>query len=63
LGKPFVVGFGISTPEDAKAIASIADGVVVGSAIVRGIGAAKSLDEAKAFTRAFIRDLKAAISD
>jgi len=35
--KPIAVGFGISTPEDAKAIAEFADGVIVGSAIVRQI--------------------------
>lgn len=32
---PVVAGFGISTPEQAAAVAKIADGVVVGSAIVR----------------------------
>lgn len=32
---PVCVGFGISTPEQAAEIASIADGVIVGSAIVR----------------------------
>jgi tryptophan synthase alpha chain len=31
------VGFGISTPADARAIAEFADGVVVGSAIVRAV--------------------------
>ena len=31
---PIVVGFGISTPEQAFEVAKIADGVVVGSAIV-----------------------------
>lgn len=36
---PVIVGFGISTPEAAKAIASVADGCVVGSAIVKDIGA------------------------
>ena len=34
---PVVVGFGISTPEQSAAVAQIADGVVVGSAIVRRI--------------------------
>jgi tryptophan synthase alpha chain len=34
---PVVVGFGIKTPEDAKAMAQIADGVVVGSAIVKNM--------------------------
>ncbi len=32
---PVAVGFGISTPEQAAAVAAIADGVVVGSALVR----------------------------
>lgn len=35
---PLVVGFGISTPEQAHTVATHADGVVVGSAIVRRIG-------------------------
>lgn len=32
--KPTVVGFGISSPEQVRAIAAVADGVVVGSALV-----------------------------
>ncbi|MCL2760752.1 MAG: tryptophan synthase subunit alpha [Desulfuromonadales bacterium] len=32
---PIAVGFGISTPEQAKAVSKIADGVVVGSALVK----------------------------
>lgn len=32
---PVAVGFGISTPEQARAVAGLADGVVVGSALVR----------------------------
>ena len=35
--KPIAVGFGISTPEQAKRIASFADGVIVGSAIVSAV--------------------------
>lgn len=35
---PVCVGFGVSRPEHAAAIARIADGVVVGSAIVRAAG-------------------------
>jgi tryptophan synthase alpha chain len=34
---PIAVGFGISTPEQAKAVASVADAVVVGSAVVNQI--------------------------
>jgi len=35
--KPVAVGFGISTPEEASAISRFADGVIVGSAIVKRI--------------------------
>ena len=34
-GIPCAIGFGISTPEQARKMASIADGAIVGSAIVR----------------------------
>lgn len=42
---PVIVGFGISTPEAAEAIASVADGCVVGSAIVKRIGEGHSVDQ------------------
>ena len=35
---PIAVGFGISTPEQAREVARVADAVVVGSAIVKRIG-------------------------
>ena len=35
---PVAVGFGISTPEQAKAMAAESDGAIVGSAIVKQIG-------------------------
>jgi len=35
---PIGVGFGISTPEQARAVAAVADGVVVGSALVDRLG-------------------------
>ncbi|MDG4647316.1 tryptophan synthase subunit alpha [Roseibacterium sp. SDUM158017] len=48
---PVIVGFGIRTPEAAEAIAGVADGCVVGSAIVGEIAAGKSVDEIAAFVR------------
>ena len=36
--KPVVVGFGVSTPEQARAVSRLADGVIVGSAIVSVVG-------------------------
>ena len=38
---PVCIGFGIATPEQAQSMAAIADGVIVGSAIVRQIGEGK----------------------
>lgn len=42
---PVIVGFGINTPESARDIAGIADGCVVGSAIVKNIGAGMPVAE------------------
>jgi tryptophan synthase alpha chain len=39
---PILVGFGISTPEQAKAVAEVADGVIVGSALVKHLADAAS---------------------
>ena len=38
-GTPIAVGFGISTPQEASMVAGFADGVIVGSAIVKQINA------------------------
>jgi tryptophan synthase alpha chain len=46
-----IVGFGIRTPEAAEAIASVADGAVVGSAIVEKIGAGESVADVLAFVK------------
>lgn len=54
-GLPVVVGFGISTPEAAQQIASVADGCVVGSAIVKQIGEGRPVSE----ILDFVRDLAA----
>lgn len=48
---PIIVGFGINTPEKAEKIASVADGAVVGSAIVSQIAAGKSPEEVLAFVK------------
>jgi tryptophan synthase alpha chain len=37
---PILVGFGISSPEQARAVAQVADGVIVGSAVVRHLAEA-----------------------
>ncbi len=48
---PVCVGFGIKTPEGAQNIAGVADGAVVGSAIVEKIADGQSVDEVLAFVK------------
>lgn len=43
---PLCIGFGIRTPEHAATIARLADGVVVGSALIDQIAAAKTAEQA-----------------
>ncbi len=58
---PVAVGFGVSTAEDARAVASIADAVVVGSALVKLIAEKSGSADLQAAVGAFARELKAAI--
>ncbi|NDW53565.1 tryptophan synthase subunit alpha [Aliiroseovarius sp. PrR006] len=48
---PVIVGFGVNTPEKAEAIASVADGTVVGSAIVSKIGAGEPVADILDFVK------------
>ncbi|MFZ1661779.1 MAG: tryptophan synthase subunit alpha [Paracoccaceae bacterium] len=48
---PVIVGFGIRSPETAKAIASVADGAVVGSAIVKMVEEKRSVSDILAFVK------------
>ena len=51
---PVCVGFGIGTPEQAKAVGAIADGVIVGSACVQTIGESENpVETAKQFAGSF----------
>ncbi|MBC8413802.1 MAG: tryptophan synthase subunit alpha [Nitrospira sp.] len=54
-GKPVAIGFGVSTPDEAAKVAVLADGVIVGSAIVKRIAEGKDIKK-------FVRSLKNAIS-
>ena len=58
---PIAVGFGISTPEQAAAVARSADAVVVGSAIVKRIAEFGSASDAPARIEAFVRPLAEAV--
>jgi tryptophan synthase alpha chain len=54
-GVPLYAGFGISTPEQARAAAELADGIVVGSQ------ALLAAEEGAGALRAFVRSLRAAL--
>ncbi len=56
---PVAVGFGVRTPEQAAAIARVADGVVVGSAIVELVG--QHGNQAAGPVRTYIASLRTAI--
>ncbi len=53
--KPVAVGFGVSTPDEAREVSRIADGVIIGSAIV------KKLYEHPSSAKEFIKKLREAI--
>ena len=60
---PVAVGFGISTPAQAAAIAPLADGVVVGSALVRLIGDKGESGGLIPAAASFAADIRRAIDD
>ncbi len=55
--KPLCVGFGISGPEQARAIAGLVDGVIVGSALLR-----KTEEPDSAALSAFVQQLREAVA-
>lgn len=57
---PCAIGFGISTPEQAKRMAGLSDGVIVGSAIIKLIE--KSGENAPKAVGEYVKEMKAAIS-
>ncbi len=58
---PVAVGFGVATPEDAARVAQVADGVIVGSAIVRRVGEHGQDGRLVQEVGAFVRSLKEAM--
>lgn len=57
---PCAVGFGISTPEQAKKMAAVSDGAIVGSAIIRFLERYGS--DAPIYIGEYIKEMKAAVS-
>ena len=60
---PVAVGFGIGTPAQAAAVGQLADGVIIGTRLVRAVSEAPGAAAAAATVAAFIADCRAAISD
>jgi len=56
---PVCIGFGISQAEQVKMLSQVADGIIVGSAIVKRVASAADMGTAKALenVRAFVQEL------
>jgi tryptophan synthase alpha chain len=61
-GAPLAVGFGISTPQQAGAVAGLADGVIIGSALIDAVARAANADEACRAAAGLIQSSSAAIA-
>jgi tryptophan synthase alpha chain len=59
---PVAVGFGIGTPEQAAQVGRVADGVIIGSRLVRAAGEAGSPQAAADAVAEFLRETRAALS-
>jgi tryptophan synthase alpha chain len=59
---PVAVGFGIGTPEQVADVGGIADGVIIGSRLVRAAGEAGSAQAAADAVGRFLRDSRAALT-
>ncbi len=59
---PVAVGFGVATPEDAARVSKVADGVIVGSAIVKRIASHQQDPEMVGHVAEFVRSIKAAMT-
>ena len=60
---PLAVGFGIKGPDSAAAVAGLADGVVIGSALVEKLAAAKTCEDACAAAGEFLAPIRAAMDN
>ena len=58
---PVAVGFGIGTPEQAATVGAAADGVIIGTRLVRAVGKAANPAAAAVAVGAFIEAARAAI--
>ncbi|MGA8745593.1 MAG: tryptophan synthase subunit alpha [Solirubrobacterales bacterium] len=59
---PVAVGFGIGTPEQAAEVGALADGVIIGSRLVRAAGEAGSPAAAAAAVSSFLQETRVALA-
>jgi tryptophan synthase alpha chain len=59
---PVAVGFGISTAEQAATVGKVADGVIIGTRLVRAVADAAGRDEAVKAVGEFLSETRAALS-
>ena len=60
---PLCVGFGISTPEHVRTLRDTADGVIVGSALVRKLEQKKPIDAIVSDVGDLVQELADALSE
>jgi tryptophan synthase alpha chain len=61
LTKPFVAGFGVASPESARRLCRYADGVVIGSALVRTIREAGGRRQSTTEVAKFLKRMRKAL--
>ena len=59
---PVAVGFGIGTPEQAAEVGAVADGVIIGSRLVRAVAEAADAASAAGAVRDFLAATRAALA-
>jgi tryptophan synthase alpha chain len=59
---PVAVGFGISTPEQAATVGRLADGVIIGTRLVREVSDAADRDAAVTAVTVFLNETRAALA-
>lgn len=58
---PLLAGFGVTTPDQAQAMAAACDGVIVGSALLRALEACAKPSERAAVARRFVESFRMAL--
>jgi tryptophan synthase alpha chain len=60
---PVAIGFGIKGPETAVAVSGVADGVVIGSALVERMSGSETAEDAAGRARGFLAPIRAAMDN